>query len=48
MLVPDQPKRKNKREGKRHRKYGRKHRNGKPFGRGGDCGCITCRLHSSR
>lgn len=37
------PARKKKREGKKGRKYGRKHRNGKPFGTRGGCGCITCR-----
>lgn len=35
--------RKKKREGKKHRKIGRKHRNGRPFGMRGGCGCVTCR-----
>ena len=37
------PPRKKKREGKKGRKYGRKHRNGKPFNTNGGCGCVTCR-----
>jgi hypothetical protein len=38
-----QPVRSSKKESQKGRKIGRKHRNGKPFGRNGDCGCITCR-----
>lgn len=37
------PKRKKKRDGKKGRKYGRKHRNGKPHGMNGGCGCEFCR-----
>lgn len=32
-----------KKKGKKGRKFGRKHRNGKPFHTNGGCGCITCR-----
>lgn len=31
------------RKGKKGRKFGRKHRNGKPFGMKGGCGCVNCR-----
>lgn len=45
MLV--QPKleraKKRKKEGKKGRKYGRTHRNGKPHGMRGGCGCEFCR-----
>lgn len=30
------------------RKFGRKHRNGKPFNRHGGCGCITCRARGTK
>lgn len=33
---------------KRSRKIGRKHRNGKPFGMRGGCGCITCRARGRK
>lgn len=33
---------------KRGRKIGRKHRNGKPFGMRGGCGCITCRARGRK
>lgn len=32
-----------RRGGKKGRKYGRKHRNGKPHGVHGGCGCDFCR-----
>lgn len=30
------------------RKFGRKTRNGKPFGMHGGCGCITCRSRGKK
>lgn len=41
LVIP--PKRR-KKEGKKQRKFGRKYRNGKPFGMHGGCGCETCRV----
>jgi len=32
-----------KKKGKKGQKFGRKRRNGKPFGMNGGCGCISCR-----
>lgn len=44
IIVPPAPKsNKQRRQGKKQRKFGRKHRNGKPFGMRGGCGCETCR-----
>ena len=43
-----QEKKGHRRGGKKGRKIGRKHRNGKPFGRRGDCGCITCRARGTK
>lgn len=34
---------KRRRDGKKGRKYGRKHRNGKPHHMNGGCGCEFCR-----
>jgi hypothetical protein len=43
MSVLDSRPKTSRRKGKKGRKYGRKNRNGKPFGVNGGCGCAFCR-----
>lgn len=42
------PVRTSKKKAAKGRKIGRKRRNGKPFNRNGDCGCITCRARGTK